>query len=47
MRNFAIKRDALRAGLLTDDEEKANLRALVHLAGHKGLCGRWSAEGLI
>ncbi len=47
MRNFAIKRDALRAGLLTDDEEKAHLRALVHLAGHKGLCGRWSAEGLI
>jgi hypothetical protein len=45
MRNYAIKRDALRAGLMTDEEEEAHLRALVHLAGHKGLCGFWSAEG--
>jgi len=44
MRNYAIKRDAIRSGLLTGDEEQAHLRALVRLAGHQGLCGVWSAE---
>jgi hypothetical protein len=44
MRNYAIKRDAIRSGLLTGDEDEAYLRALVRLAGHKGLCGIWSAE---
>jgi len=47
MRNYAIKRDAIRAGLLTGDEQQAHLCALVHLAGHKGLCGPWSAEGAL
>ncbi len=44
MRNYAIKRDAIRSGLLTGDEDEAYLRALVRLAGHKGLCGVWSSE---
>jgi GTP-binding protein EngB required for normal cell division len=42
MRNYAIKHDAIRSGLLTDDEEWAYLRALVHLSGHKSLRGPWS-----
>ncbi len=44
MRNYAIKRDAIRSGLLSDDEKEAHLRALAHLAGHKGLCAPWSAD---
>jgi len=44
MRNYAIKRDAIRSGLLTDDEDEAYLRALVRLAGHKGLCGAWPSD---
>jgi len=44
MRNYAIKRDAIRSGLLTSDEDEAYLRALIRLAGHKGLCGVWAAE---
>jgi len=44
MRSYAIKRDAIRSGLLTGDEDEAHLRALIRLAGHKGLCGVWSAE---
>ena len=45
MRNYALKRDAIRGGLLTGDEEQAYLRALVHLAGHKALCAPRSTEG--
>lgn len=41
MQSYAIKRDAIRSGLLTGDEEQAYLRALVRLAGHQGLCGVW------
>jgi tRNA U34 5-carboxymethylaminomethyl modifying GTPase MnmE/TrmE len=45
MRNYAIKREAIRSGLLTGDEDEAYLRALIRLAGHKGLCGVWANEG--
>ena len=44
MRNYSIKRDAIRSGLLSGDEKEAHLRALAHLAGHKGLCAPWSAD---
>jgi len=44
MRNYALKRDAVRRDLLTGDEEDAHLRALVHLAGHKALCVPQSHE---
>jgi hypothetical protein len=47
MRNYAIKRDAIRSGLLSDDESQAHLRALVHLAGHKWLRGPWTADSSI
>jgi GTP-binding protein EngB required for normal cell division len=38
MQSFAIKRDALRKGLLNPDEEEAHLLALTHLAGNRILC---------
>ncbi len=44
MRNYAIKRDAIRSGLLSGDEKEARLRALALLAGHKGLCAPWSVD---
>ncbi len=44
MRTYAIKRDAIRSGLVTGDEQESHLRALVCLAGRKLLCGPWSAE---
>jgi GTP-binding protein EngB required for normal cell division len=38
MQNYAIKRDALRRGLLNPDEEEACLLALNRLAGNRILC---------
>jgi len=38
MQTYAMKRDALRGGLLNTDEENAYLLALVHLAGSRRLC---------
>jgi GTP-binding protein EngB required for normal cell division len=38
MQSFAIKRDALRRGLLNPDEEEAYLLALNRLAGNRILC---------
>ena len=44
MRNYAIKRDAIRSGLLNDDEKQSHIRALAHLAGHKLLWGPWPTD---
>lgn len=38
LRAYALKREALRAGLATGDEEDAHWRALVHLVGGKRVC---------
>jgi hypothetical protein len=38
MRNYALKRGGIQAGLPTGDERNAHLRTLIHLAGHKALC---------
>jgi hypothetical protein len=38
MQSYAIKRDALRSGLLHCEEEEAYLLALLHLAGNRNLC---------
>ncbi len=47
MRSYAIKHEAIRSALLTGDEAEAYLRALIHLAGHRRLCGAWSTQGSI
>ena len=38
MQSYAIKRDALRRGLLHSEEEEVHLLTLVHLAGNRSLC---------
>ncbi|MGC8494393.1 MAG: DUF6062 family protein [Syntrophobacteraceae bacterium] len=38
MLNYALKRDALRGELLSQDEKDAYIRALVHIAGAKRIC---------
>jgi hypothetical protein len=37
MRSYTLKRDALRRGLLNDQEEEAWRRALVQLVGERNL----------
>jgi predicted GTPase len=41
MRNYALKRDALRYHMLSQDEKDAYLRALIHTAGAKRVCFPW------
>jgi hypothetical protein len=41
LRAYALKREALRSGLLSGDEDDAHRRALVHLFGDKRLCQPW------
>ncbi len=41
MRNYALKRDALRYNMLSRDEKDAYLRALIHTAGAKRVCFPW------
>jgi len=38
LRAYALKREALRSGLATGDEEDAHWRALVHIVGDKRVC---------
>lgn len=38
LRAYALKREALRSGLATGDEEDAHRRALVHIVGDKRVC---------
>jgi GTP-binding protein EngB required for normal cell division len=41
MENFALKREATRRHLVSEDEEDAYLRAVIHLAGAKHNCAPW------
>src|SRR5271166_5607841 len=41
MENFALKREATRRHLVSEDEEDAYLRAVIHLAGAKHNCVPW------
>jgi len=38
LRGYSLKREALRSGLATGDEEDAHRRALVHIVGGKRVC---------
>ena len=38
MRNYAVKREALRRDLISADEEDASFRALIHLVGAEEYC---------
>jgi hypothetical protein len=42
MEAFALKRTASRRYMLTGDEERAHLRAVIHLAGAKHNCVPWT-----
>jgi GTP-binding protein EngB required for normal cell division len=42
MEGFALKREAIRRHLVTEDEEDAYLRAIIHLAGAKHNCAPWT-----
>ena len=42
MEGFALKREATRRHLATEDEEDAYLRAVIHLAGARQNCVPWS-----
>jgi predicted GTPase len=44
MRNYALKRDALRYHMLNQDEKDAYLRALIHTAGAKRVCFPWEID---
>jgi predicted GTPase len=44
MRNYALKRDALRYHMLNQDEKDAYLRALIHTAGAKRVCFPWEMD---
>ncbi len=44
MRNYALKRDALRGHMHNQDEKDAYLRALIHTAGAKGVCFPWEMD---
>jgi GTPase SAR1 family protein len=41
MRNYSLKRDALRRSLLNRNEEDAYMRSVVHLVGDRMLCMPW------
>jgi len=47
MRNYALKRDALRGRLQSQDEKDAYLRALIHTVGAKGVCFPWEQDHLM
>jgi hypothetical protein len=42
MESFALKREAIRRYLASEDEEDAYLRAVIHLAGAKHNCVPWT-----
>jgi hypothetical protein len=42
MEGFALKREAIRRYLASEDEEDAYLRAVIHLAGAKHNCVPWT-----
>ena len=42
MEGFALKREAVRRYLASEDEEDAYIRAVIHLAGAKYSCLPWS-----
>ena len=42
MEGFALKREATRRHLVSEDEEDAYLRAVIHLAGAKHNCAPWT-----
>ncbi len=44
MRNYALKRDALRGNMLNQDEKDAYLRALIHIVGARGVCFPWEMD---
>lgn len=44
MRNYALKRDALRGNMLNQDEKDAYLRAIIHTVGAKGVCFPWEMD---
>ncbi len=44
MRNYALKRDALRGHMQNQDEKDAYLRALIHTAGAKRVCFPWEMD---
>lgn len=44
MRSYALKREALRRGLITDDEAEAYRDALSLLAGPAALAQSWEAD---
>ena len=44
MRNYALKRDALRYHMLNQDEKDAHLRALIHTVGAKRVCFPWEMD---
>ena len=44
MRNYALKRDALRYHMLNQDEKDAYLRALIHTAGAKRVSFPWEMD---
>jgi small GTP-binding protein len=44
MEGFALKREAIRRHLASEDEEDAYLRAVIHLAGGKHNCMPWTCR---
>jgi hypothetical protein len=44
MQGYALKRDAIRRGLVNADEQDACFRALTHISGEKNLYLAWAAE---
>jgi len=44
MEGFALKREAIRRHLASEDEEDAYLRAVIHLAGAKHNCVPWTCR---
>ena len=44
MRNYALKRDALRADMQNQDEKDAYLRAVIRTAGAKRVCFPWDMD---
>ncbi|HPT03089.1 MAG TPA: DUF6062 family protein [Bacteroidales bacterium] len=47
MRNYSLKRDALRRYLLNTSEEDAYLRAIVHIYGDRMVCMPWPRDRYI
>jgi len=47
MRNYSLKRDALRRSLLNSSEEDAYMRAVVHIFGDRMVCMPWPRDRYI